>query len=79
MNSTISLCGEGWCPCDNNLKNKLMLIAMVTFGGLNVKGLGEKLISMGCDGRILRCKRWCDHTNDKQCDSIYDWSALFCP
>jgi len=37
-----------------------MLIVMVTFGGLNVKSLGEKLISMVCDGRILRCKRWCD-------------------
>lgn len=28
----------------------LMLTAMVTFGGLSVKDLGEKLISMGCDG-----------------------------
>jgi len=28
----------------------LMLIATVTFGGLSVKDLGEKLISMGCDG-----------------------------
>ncbi len=27
-----------------------MLTAMVTFGGLSVKDLGEKLISMGCDG-----------------------------
>jgi hypothetical protein len=27
-----------------------MLIVMVTFGGLSVKDLGEKLISMGCDG-----------------------------
>ncbi len=37
-----------------------MLIVMVTFGGLNVKSLGEKFISMVYDGRILRCKRWCD-------------------
>jgi hypothetical protein len=28
----------------------LMFIAMVTFGGLNVKQLGAKLILMGCDG-----------------------------
>jgi hypothetical protein len=56
-----------------------MLIAMVTFGGLNVKGLGEKFISMGCDGRILRCKRWWDCINDKQRGSIYDWNALFWP
>ncbi len=27
-----------------------MFIAMVTFGGLNVKQLGIKFISMGCDG-----------------------------
>jgi hypothetical protein len=28
----------------------LMFIAMVTFGGLNVKQLGAKLILMGCNG-----------------------------
>jgi hypothetical protein len=27
-----------------------MITAMVTFGGLVVKQLGAKLISMGCDG-----------------------------
>jgi hypothetical protein len=57
MDSTAGLCGEGWCASDNNLKVKLMLTAMVTFGGLNVKGLGEKFISTVCDGKILRCKR----------------------
>jgi hypothetical protein len=31
----------------------LILIAMVTFGGLSVKDLGEKLISMGCDGNSV--------------------------
>jgi hypothetical protein len=27
-----------------------MFTAMVTFGGLSVKQMGAKLISMGCDG-----------------------------
>jgi hypothetical protein len=40
MDSTVALCGKGWCACDNNFKKNLMLIAMVTFGELNVKGLG---------------------------------------
>ncbi len=30
-----------------------MLTAMVTFGGLSVKDLGEKLVYMGCDGNYV--------------------------
>jgi tartrate dehydratase beta subunit/fumarate hydratase class I family protein len=48
MNSTFSLCGEGW----GWLKNifHLMFITMVTLEGLNVEKLGVKFISMDCDG-----------------------------
>jgi hypothetical protein len=45
MDSTISLCGLGWCVGDNKNIFHLMLIAMVTFSKLNVKDLGEYFIS----------------------------------
>jgi hypothetical protein len=62
-----------------------MFIAMVTFGNLSADKLGAKFISMGCDDNsvvfsthLSKCKSWCHHKNEGECDYIFDGNTFFC-